>query len=73
MKILAIFTRPYSRKTENSNHVEAYEESTVYDMPVFKIELAGNPNSCIINKNLRALLDSGAEVSIIHTKVYNSL
>ena len=41
-----------------------------------KVELAVNPNSCIIkiNKELfHALLDSGAEVSLIHTRVYNSL
>ena len=39
------------RKLENSNHVEAYGESTGHDMPIFKIELAGNPNSCIIKIN----------------------
>ena len=45
-------------------------------MPIFKIELAGNPKSCIIKINkqkFRALLDSGAEVSLIHTKEYKSL
>ena len=45
-------------------------------MPTFKIKLAANPNSCIIkiNKQLfHALLDSGAEVSLIHTRVYNTL
>ena len=45
-------------------------------MPTFKIELAGNPNSCIIKINKQrfcALLDFGAEVSLIHTRVYNSL
>ena len=45
-------------------------------MPTFKIELAGNPNSCIIKTNKQKfcdLLDSGAEVSLIHTRVYNSL
>ena len=45
-------------------------------MPTFKIELAGNPNSCIIKigkRKYRALLDSGAEVSLIHTRVYNNL
>ena len=43
-------------------------------MPIFKVELAGYPNSCIIkiNKNT-VLLDSRAEVSIIGTKVYKSL
>ena len=63
-------------KLENSNNVEAYGESTVHDMPIFKIELVGNPNSCIIKINkqkFRALLDSGAEVSLIHTKVCKSL
>ena len=49
-------------------------ESTVHDMPIFKIELAGNPNSCLKNKQkFRALLDSAAEVSLIHTKVYKLL
>ena len=64
------------RNLENSNHVEAYGESIVHDMPIFKIELAGNPNSCIIKINkqkFRALLKSGAEVSLIHTKVYKFL
>ena len=45
-------------------------------MPVYKIELAGNPNSCVIKINsqkFRALLDSGAEVSLIHTRLYKSL
>ena len=59
-------------KLENSNHAEAYWESTVHDMSIFKNELAGNPNSCIIKINtqkFRALLDSEAEVSLIHTKV----
>ena len=45
-------------------------------MPIFKIEFEGNPSSCVIKINkqkFRALLDSGAEVSLIHTKVYKSL
>ena len=63
-------------KIENSNDVEAYGESTVHDMPIFKIELAGNPNSCKIKINkqkFRALLDTRAEVSLIHIKVNKSL
>ena len=63
-------------KLENSNHVEAYGENRVYDMPIFEIELAGNPNSCIIKINkhkFRVLLNSGAEVSLIHMKVYKSV
>ena len=69
-------TIPNSGKLENSNHVEVYGENTVHDMPIFKIELAGNPNSCVIKINkqkFRALLDFGEEVSLIHTKVYKSL
>ena len=45
-------------------------------MPIFKIELAGIPNYCIIKINkqkFRALLDSEAEVTLIHTNVYKSL
>ena len=41
-------------------------------MPTLKIEFAGNPNSCIIKINKQkfyALLDPGAEVSLIHTRV----
>ena len=60
-----------------SNHNEASGESNKKtSMPTYKIELAGNPNSCLIkinNKKYRALLDSGAEVSLIHTRLYNSL
>ena len=67
-------TPPNLQKLENSNHVEAYGECTVHYMPIFKIELAGNPNSCIIKINkqkFRALLDSGSEVSLIHTRCIN--
>ena len=45
-------------------------------MPTFKIEFQGNPNSCFIKINkqkFHTVLDSGAEVSFIHTRVYNSL
>ena len=46
------------------------------DIPAFKIDHAGNPNSCIIKINkqkFHALLDSGLEVSLSHVRVYNSL
>ena len=42
----------------------------------FKIALAGDPNSCCLTleKNkLRASVDSGAEVSLINMKIYQSL
>ena len=78
MKFWQHSARPNWGKLENSNHVEVYGESTVHGMPIFSllyyIELAGNSNPCIKNKQkFRALLDSGAEVSLIHTKVYKYL
>lgn len=42
----------------------------------YTINLEGNPNSCIINiktKKFRSLVDSGAEVSLLHHKIYKSL
>ena len=65
------------RKLVHSNHVEANMESKLdNDMPIFKIELAGNLNSCIIKikkQKFCALLGSGAEISLIHAGVFNSL
>ena len=45
-------------------------------MLTYRIEQAGNPNSCIIkinNEKFCTLLDAGSEVSLINTKVYKSL
>ena len=45
-------------------------------MPVYKISLAGNPNSCMIKigkNNFRTLVDSGAEVSLMHQRVFQNL
>ena len=45
-------------------------------MPVYKIDLLGNPNSCIAKigkQNLRSLVDSGAEVSLINSRAYQNL
>ena len=45
-------------------------------MPIFHIEFAGKPNSCLVKINNRkylALLDSDAEVSLIHTRLHYSL
>ena len=64
------------------NHTKANGESIsdannrVDNMLTYRIELAGNPNSCIIkinNQKFHALLDSGAEVYLINTKVCKSL
>ena len=44
------------------------------DMLKFKTELAGNPNLCIIEINkqkFQAVLASGAEVSLNHTRIYS--
>ena len=66
-----------TREANTLNHVEANGESKLEnDMPTLKIELAGNLNSCFIKinkQNLHALLDFAAELSLIHTKVYNSI
>ena len=45
-------------------------------LPHFKISLAGSPNSCIIKigkHKFRTLVDTGAEVSLMHRRVYDSL
>ena len=45
------------------------------NMPVFHTELAGNTNSClpkIHNSKYQVLLDSGAEVLLVHIRLYNS-
>ena len=45
-------------------------------MPVYKIDLLGNPNSCLVKigkQNFRSLVDSGAEVSLIHSRAYQNL
>ena len=76
MKILAIFNKTKFRETRKLKPCRSLWESTVHDMPIFKIELACNPDSCIIKLSIqkfRALLNSGVEVSLIHTKMYKSL
>ena len=55
-------------KSENKNMSE--------DIPTYKINLAGTPNSCIIKigKNkFRSLVDTGAEISLMHRWIYDSL
>ena len=45
-------------------------------MPVYKIDLLGNPNSCFVKigkQSFRSLVDSGAEVSLIHSRAYQNL
>lgn len=45
-------------------------------IPKFSIALAGSPNSCLVkiqHKKYRSLVDSGAEVSLMHRRVYTSI
>ena len=65
-----------------SNCTETHGESIidannrVDNMVTYRIDLAGNPNSCIIkinNQKFHTLLDSRAEVSLTNTKVYKGL
>ena len=74
MKILAIFNKTkfgVSRKLKPCRSLWGEYSG----MPIINIELVGNPNSCIIKilkQKVRALLDSWAEVSLIHTEVYKA-
>ena len=61
-------------KLDSSSHVEA--NAGEINIPTFSIALAGSPNSCIIkieHKKYRSLVDSGAEVSLMHRRVYQSI
>ena len=45
-------------------------------MPVYKIDLLGHPNSCFVKigkQSFSSLVDSGAEVSLIHSRAYQNL
>ena len=60
-------------KLDSSSHVEA--NAGEINIPTISIALAGSPNSCIIkieHKKYR-LVDSGAEVSLMHRRVYQSI
>ena len=55
---------------------EANKRGRVNKIPTYKINLAGSPNSCLIrieNPKYRSLIDSGAEVYLIHKRVFDSL
>lgn len=54
---------------ENSNDNKS-------EIKTFHINLTGNPNSClvkILGHKYRTLVDTGAEVSLMHRRVYDSL
>lgn len=47
-----------------------------FNVKKFKISLAGKPNSCILQigkQRFRALVDTGAEISLIHRKIFDNL
>jgi hypothetical protein len=60
------------------SELDRCEESIkcIKNIPKIIINIAGSPNSCIIKINgqkFRALIDSGAEVSLIHSNAFSSL
>ena len=58
---------PESLQNEAAVGSNNNEATTKY----FSINLAGNPNSCVIKiqkQRFRSLVDSGAEVSLMHKK-----
>lgn len=61
-------------KARNSNvQIRNIETDQV---ETFEINLAGNPNSCLIkiaHMIVRSLIDSGASISLLHNKIYNSI
>ena len=60
-------------KRNRSFHVEA--DGRGKNVSTYKICLAGNPNSCLIKvekQKFRALVDSGADISLIRWDVYDS-
>ena len=62
------------RKRHSSFNVEA--DGSDKNISTYKICLAGNPNSCLIKvkkQNFRALVDSGANISLIRMDFYDSL
>ena len=68
---MAIFNKTKFGETRKLKLYRSLWESPVHDIPIFKIELAGNPNSCIVKLNkqkFRPLLNS-----LICTEVYKSL
>ena len=63
-----MLSKTRTRKLVHSNHVEANGESKLdNNMPTFKTDLAGNQKT-----RFYVVLDSGAEVSLIHMRLYNT-
>ena len=68
-------------KLRTSHHKEGYDGSTsnhknTFNHKTYHINVSGNPNSCLIKfgrAKYRSLVDTGAEVSLIHLRVYQAL
>ncbi|CAC5366888.1 unnamed protein product [Mytilus coruscus] len=61
---------PLENISENQTQIETDQVET------FEINLEGNPNSCLIkigHMKVRSLIDSGASISLLHNKIYNSI
>jgi hypothetical protein len=57
------------RVTKTLFYKESNKRSRINKIPTYKINLAGSPNSCLIqieNQKSRSLIDSGAEAYLIH-------
>lgn len=66
-----------SGKLAHSFREEVNEKSSHNNISLIKkINISGNPNSCLIKlgkQRFRALVDTGAEVSLMHRRVYDCL
>ena len=57
-------------KSDNSNIFENSSQKT------YKISVSGNPNSCLVKigkQRYRTLVDTGAECSLMHRRIYDQL
>ncbi|VDI05236.1 Hypothetical predicted protein [Mytilus galloprovincialis] len=66
----------YQEQKSFENASENKIENESEQVETFEINLAGNPNSCLIkiaHMKVRSLIDSGASVSLLHNKIYNSI
>lgn len=63
-------------KLKSALYEEAHKEYFNEKQPSYKIEVTGSSNSCLLKigkQRFRSLVDSCAEVSLLHKRVYDSL
>ena len=56
--------------------VESYNNSNKNNISTYRVNVSGNPNSCIVfigKQKFRSLVDTGAECSLMHRRVYDNL